>query len=88
MARPRAQNPPYENSKVFRSCRFCYGNHWNVSNKRDRRLEEVVLFASNKDTKQTSVHSQRVAFIVVNLTAIIEVFVPRNLVIFGVRVLI
>ena len=35
-----------------------------------------------------SAHSQRVAFIVVNLTAIIEAFVPRNLVIFGMRVLI
>ena len=35
-----------------------------------------------------SVHSQRVAFIVVNLIAIIEAFVSRNLVVFGMRVLI
>ena len=26
---PKAQYRPYEKSKVFRSCRFCNGNHWN-----------------------------------------------------------
>ena len=29
MSGPKAQYRPYEKSKVFRSCRFCNGNHWN-----------------------------------------------------------
>ena len=43
MSGPKAKYRPYEKSKVFRSCRFCNGNHWN---------EECTRYPAIEDRKQ------------------------------------